>query len=240
MTTPTIIIEKALRLIGVIPGSQSVGADLIERGREILNDLLGEWGASNIFIPYQSLLTIDLLANQEVFTIGLDDSYDLNSAAIIDLLQVNIQIPNNSNVNYPCSIITEKMYYNMITRNIVGIPSYILLRSYPDFCELHFQTIPSVDCIVLLLCKQRLEQISVIQLNQNLDKIPFNAVRALKYAIAKELFFYFPFQKPESFDKDAQIIIDSYVGSNIGVDPYVKKDEIIRGNSWAGLFRGWY
>lgn len=228
MVTPVNIIERACRLARLAPEMQPVDSYKIQRGLEVLNDLIREWGNSENYIPLQTLVTLDLVTNQQTYTVGLDTestTYDLSTRPIINILECNILDPDSStNAYYKVEVMTELMYSNIFYRNSQGIPSWVLVRLYPDYTELRFQVPPFKNLTCEMLSKQQLQPISIENINVPIEGLPGFALRAMKYYVANELITIFGKQADDKFLKDYAEALDAYLSNNIGVDPYVKKD----------------
>lgn len=180
------IIVSGLRKIGLPPAQQPMPSSMTQRGLEILNDILDLWGGSRLFIPYQKLIFLPLLANQEAYTVGVcpttnPNLYDFNNEPIVNVLECNIQDPNSPGVDYPIMGITENMYSNIAYKLTTGIPTEYLLRRYEEYSELRFQSVPYANLTAKLLIKQTLSRVA---LTDDLSSIPRFYLLALKYKIA--------------------------------------------------------
>lgn len=182
------IITSALRRIGSIPEEQDVPSYMIQRGIEVMNDILDEWGAERIYIPYQSVLTLNLQTNQESYKIGNDPSFDLDTNEIMMVLQMNIFDPDAPGVAYPTlPPMTETVYANIPYRTATGIPVQYLLRNWtPDvnYSQLIFQPLPYKPLTAKIVCKQRLSRVS---LTSSLTQLPREWNMGLKYKLAINL-----------------------------------------------------
>lgn len=234
------IIDGALRYAKLTAELQPVDPYKVERGREIFNDVVSAWGASAMYIPLQSNLTLELAANQSRYVVGLDASYDLNTSPIIELMEVTIQDPDSDSIYYDVRIINEPMYANIIARTSTGIPSMVLLRRYQTFSELYFQAVPWKTFNCYLLSKQRLETVSPTQIDINYGIIPEFASEALKFKIAKRLMHVFGKNITAEFSRDHDLAVNAFAAANVTVDPYAKKDvRLSRGTGWT-VYPGGY
>lgn len=242
MTTPLNIIERACRLARLAAEQQPIDDYKIQRGLEVLNDMIREWGNSENYIPLQTLLTLDLVNNQQTYTVGLNTNsvtYDLNSAPIINILECNIIDQNNSNKGYyKVEVITELMYSNIFYRQTQSIPEWVLLRLYPNYTELRFQSVPYGGLTCEMLSKQQMQPVANTALSVPIDGLPGFANRAMKYYVARELMIIFGKEASPDFIQEYDRAIQAYLDNNIGVDPYVKHDVQLNGAARYGTYYG--
>lgn len=235
------IIVSGLRKIGLPPAQQPMPSGMIQRGLEILNDILDMWGGSRLFIPYQNLIFLPLVANQEMYTVGEFDPiitpglYDLNSKPIINVLECNIEDPNSPGVDYPIQAMTENMYANIAYKLTTGIPTEYLLRNYPDYCELRFQSVPYTNLTAKILVKDRLERVA---LTDDLSAIPRFYLLALKYKIAINAANVWGRPLTPEFKQEATEAMNVLAASVANIDYTVRRDEQI--NRKNVVFFNWW
>lgn len=233
--TTTSLISTALYRLGVVAIEQPVENSFIQRGLIALNDVIDEWGGSGIYIPYQSLLSVPLVYNQEAYTVGPDPSYSLNTSQIIELLEITIQDSQAPGVDYVVNAITEQMYRNIPYKLAQGIPRCILLRNVVDHSFLHFQPVPYAVMTASILCKQRLSEFLI---NQQMSTIPNHYLLALKYNLQNHLAQEFGKTLDQGFMMRLKEANENLLSSNFGVDWGTKKDEIL--NDMVNNYYSWY
>lgn len=231
------VISKAMRKIGKVPANQAVPGYLIDRGLELLNDILDEWGAARIKIPYQSELTLPLVNDKETYLIGNSPSYDLNTDQVIDVLELTIKMGEDANaVYYPTSFMTEAQYATTAYRAAQGTPNQYLLRNNVDYSEIRLQPVPSNFAqpqSAIILCKQRLQRVSQ---NQDLSQIPNHFILALQMQITLYAQDILGMPMPPEFVQRTQQKLDNLLASNFDIDLTAQVDEILYG----GLYDGYY
>ncbi len=220
------VITSSLRRIGSIPEEQDVPSYMIQRGLELMNDIIDEWGAQRIYIPYQSVLELALQTNQEAYTIGNDPSFDLEADEIMMVLQMNIFDANAPSVAYPTlPPMTETVYANIPYRAATGIPVQYLLRNWtPEkgYSELLFQPLPYKPLTAKIVCKQRLARVS---LTDNLVQIPREWIMGLKYKLAINLAQVYGKQLSPTFVQLCMDSIATLESSAIDIDYMTRRDE---------------
>jgi len=228
------IISGALRLAKLTAELQPADPYKTERGREVFNDVVSAWGASGLYIPLQAQLTFPMVTNQSVYTFGKSDSYSVNTSQVMELMEVTIQDPDSPSIIYFVNIINERMYANISYRATQNVPSLVLLRVYQTYSELIFQSLPFKVLNAILVCKQKLETVTPTQIDIDYGVIPDFAMEALKFKIAKRLMHMFGKTITNEFSRDHDIAEQTYLASNLTIDPYVRKDVTLSGRgAWA-------
>lgn len=220
------VITSALRRIGSLPEQQDVPSYMIQRGLEVMNDILDEWGAQRIYIPYQSVLELELQTGQESYTIGNDSSFDLDTDEIMMVLQMNIFDPASPNVAYPTlPPLTETVYANIPYRAATGIPVQYLLRNWtPEvgYSQLLFQPLPYKPLTAKIVCKQRLARVA---LTDNLVQIPREWIMGLKYKLAINLAQIYGKQLNTTFVQLCMDSISTLEANAVDIDYMTRRDE---------------
>lgn len=222
------IITSAARKIGAIPEEQDVPAYINQRGLEILNDIIDEWSAQRIYIPYQNIYNLTLNANQESYLIGEDASYDLNLPEIMMVLQMNIFDPAAPGVAYPTlPPMTETVYANIPYRTSTGIPTQYLLRNHtsnaaPPYSELLFQPLPYKELTAKIVVKARLDRLA---LTDGIGQLPREFLMGLKYKLAINLAQVYGKALTPQFTQLAMNAIDTLESSAVDIDYMTRRDE---------------
>lgn len=227
----TSVIVDALRYVGKIPIGQSVPSEVTALGLNVMNDVLAEWGASRIFIPYQSELDLPLVYNKEVYTVGPSPSYDLNTAQIIEILELNILDPASPGVFYGTEAFNEQQYFNLSYRASTAYPCVWLLRNHDDYSEIRFQPLPYKVLTAQMLVKQRLS--SVMQ-GQTLSEIPAHYLLALKLQIGLYMAYIIGYQVTPDYVASTKERVSKLLAANFSVDYSVRRDEFL--NRYSTMF----
>lgn len=158
-TVKTLIIE-ALRQSNVINYNASVNQDKIDVCVPIINDILIEWGIDISTVPYSSVFSIPLIANQFSYTFGNDPSFTVNTNPIIDIITLTFSDRDSGIVIYHPIKLTETYFANLNFGNITGIPQNYLLRIFEDYSEVILYPTPVDNTLdANFVVKQRINQI---------------------------------------------------------------------------------
>lgn len=223
MPTAAVLIESAARAARVIPEEQTMPGYIGQRGLEIFNDILGEFGGSHVTIPNQSIIDVPLVVGQEIYTSGNGAQYDIDDNQIIDIMDAWVTM---NQVRYPLVEINEKMYRNICYPQSQGIPAMYHLREFNVFSQIILQPIPSQVFTMTLVCKQRLSQVS---LTTDLSQIPAQWLLGLKFLIARDFIYYYALPQDPNFMNRVTEVYNNLMAEN-NVDVTVEKTEIITRN----------
>ncbi len=222
------VITSALRKIGAIPEEQDVPSYMIQRGLEMINDIIDEWSDSRIYIPYQDEVSLQLLTFQERYTIGPDPSFYLNDREIMMVLQMNIFDPDAPSVAYPTlPPMTETVYSNIPYRSSTGIPVQYLLRNHSaviDYSELIFQPLPYKPLTANIVCKKRLSRVG---LTDTLTQLPRQYTRGLKFKLSMDLADIYGKNLSPKFIANATDALAELEAMSIDIDYMTRRDEQI-------------
>lgn len=227
MSTDTVInvIANAYRYVGIVPENQPVPNSLLAQGVSIINDIIDDWGANRIYIPYTSLLTLPLTQGVETYTIGPSASYTLNSNQLMEILELNINDPSSNGVDFPCIPIDEYQYANIPYKLSQGIPISYLLRLKNGFTQIFFQPLPwHSGMTAKILAKQALSRVS---LNDTLTEIPEAMMSALKAEISFSAAAFSGKEVGAQIKEKLERRIKRFLAVNAPIDVSVKKDETI-------------
>jgi len=238
MTTMSVtsVIVSGMRKLGIVPEEQEVPPYMVQRGLELLNDILAEWGNDRIYIPYQSKLVVTLEANKGSYTFGNGDEFDVDTNQIISILEMTVQDPNSPGVDYPTiPPITEEMYAAIPYKKSTGLPCEFLLRNHVDYSELLCQPLPYKELTLTMICKQRLSQVAQTDL---LTEIPINYARPLKYKLAMDAAQIYGKNLSPGFMQLAIKSLEDLEAAAVDIDYTVRRDEQL--NQQNIVYFGWF
>lgn len=238
-TANELIVDAYLQT-GIIPQEDGgvVPSYLVSQGLTLLNDIITEWGGMTNYIPYQQVITFDLIANQESYTFGLGGGFDINTAPLLDIIEMTFFINNNppNNIKFSVLPINEFEYGNIVYTNINTYPSQYLLRVFPTYSEIKLQPRPQSTYPMTIVCKQRIQP---VELRQNLEGIfPQGFLLALKYRLILDIFDSNGIPAPASFvDKSTRAIANMKGNNKLNLS-VVQSETVNSGpnNVWWGIY----
>jgi len=154
-----------------------------------LNDMLNQFSASSIYIPFLKVLTFNIQPNQEIYSVSDIVPSDIHTDRILDLVFANFTV--NGNITYPLRILTKAQFFG-ITRvdNLVARPSFVFLDIQDLESFLRFYPIPDQQYPCELHLKQYMDNL-INQDSLSLFISPYYE-RFLKYALTRELKMFYP------------------------------------------------
>lgn len=191
------IILLAYRQTSIISPTEIPSAVQMSDGFNLLNDLISLFNASELYIPYQSIINFDMVAgnNKYIFSnetqpVGPNLPVPIVSNPIIELDFVNLTF---GNVIYPVRIISKAEFYNNIrVVGLPGIPVFCFLSPQPTMGTstiVEFYPFPVRTFDVQMKCKVALNYLTRFT---NVTNLPAFYFRFLRYALARELMSFYP------------------------------------------------
>jgi len=225
------LINDALLQTGMIPQENAnIPAYMTDQAFILLNDIILMWGSDQSLAPYAAELNFNFVANQERYTFGVGDQYDVNASPMIDISSFvyNIQTGGGAPLMYTVEAMTEVQYQNILYRGINAYPSQYLMRLYPEYTEVIVQPLPQLSFPVQIMVKSRLP---IVSLYQNLENLfPPGYLLCLKYQLMLDICDAFSFDIGASFIAKATAAIKQMRGNN-KMDIYSRKSERMRGST---------
>ena len=221
------LVIDAIYQSGLIPQeNQSIPAYMIAQGMTLLNDIILMWGSDTSLAPYQNEVRFNFVANQERYTFGIGDQYDVNTQPMIDITSFtyNVGPGSDSNLFFQCEQMNEPQYASILYRNVSTYPGQYLMRCFPEYTEIIVQPLPQDAYPVQLLLKARLP---TIQQYEDLEcKFPPGFLLNLKYQLMLDYMDAFGMEPSPAFILKAQTAFKSMQGNN-KIDLYSRKSETI-------------
>ncbi len=123
--TGTYVIRRALRLFGELGQGRQVDQPELADGLEVLNDLVSQWRANSLTIPYEAVSQYSLVSSQQTYSLGPGGDFDQARPTFIrgiGLVLLEPDIPTE----LPLALISAQ-YWPMVTQKTQQ-------STYPTFC----------------------------------------------------------------------------------------------------------
>lgn len=183
LATRNEIIEGAFRIVGALEKGQSLTAELLDQGIKALQLLVKSWSNKHLFLWSFDQSSFPTVSGQEVYTTsdlsGDDDLIiGLDKAWYVD-----------SNEDIPLEVISYSRYLDIYDKETnSGTPTAIAFKPTP---EPTFYIWPSPDAVYTI------KTLAVYPLKDfdaaaSSGDVPARFQRALKYALAEDLFDEYP------------------------------------------------
>jgi hypothetical protein len=196
------LIDSAYRLLG------EVGADEVVTGTEtsealyVLNELLDQFSAGGVYIPYNQQVTFNFTAGKGTYSFSDVVSADVTVSRIVGISYANyfVQVDSSQPISYPLYIINKSQYYNIVRLSTLKTrPGFVFLDRQITESFLTFYPIPDQP----YQCTMGLKlMIPSFALNQPITNVPPYAQRFLRYALTRELKSWYPSGKWSEQDEE--------------------------------------
>lgn len=208
LQTPNDVIRRGIALTGINPANEDMPATYLSDGLNILNDILDEWGGAGVYIPYHSSLSFSLTPGKARYTISETISADIQTSEII---QINTATLLSDGQAHVLEELSELQYSQMQTGSQPRCPRGLVLRNYPTFSELIFNSTPDQTYQLTLIVKQRLRE---VELFQQFDEVPAHYLRALTYQIALDFAAMYGASLSPLIENRAEKLVISLLATN--------------------------
>ena len=119
------LINRSLRLLGVLASGESASSSEATDGLNSLNDLIDSWSNENLLIPNKLREVFPIVVNQQSYTWGTGGNFNSARPQKIEnaIIQLNTQTPA---LEIPLKILTKDQYAGIILKGIIStFPLYI-------------------------------------------------------------------------------------------------------------------
>lgn len=182
MATARDIINRSLKLIGVLAQGETATADQLTDGLDALNDMLDSWSTQNLMIYQYTDEELTLAPSQSVYTMG--SGGDLDTTRPIEIVNM-IWRDNTDGLDLPIKIVPQAQYKyepNKDTENSVISTCYVNYKH--PLVELTFWPVPSTAEKVEITSYKPLTTYSALSTTVDL---PPGYLKALRFNLAIEL-----------------------------------------------------
>jgi len=184
MATPRDVINRALKLIGVLAQGETGTAAQLSDGLTTLNEMLESWSTENLMIHGETTENFDLVANQQTYSMG--PAGDFATVRPIEILNLTWRDNTVSPVlELPIEIIPQEQWkYEEVkeTNSIYPTKAYINY-TYPNL-TVNFWPMPSSARQVSITSNKQLTTYSSLSTAMSL---PLGYLKAFRYNLAEEL-----------------------------------------------------
>lgn len=232
LRTTNDLINNAFYMLGEFSPNRIPESRDVATGLYILNDMFDYYGTRGVRIPIFREITFTMTPGKGDYTVSnVNNSYDVNAERIIEIDFANVVY---NEVSYPVKPMTEAIVKNRVRwDNLESWPEIVWLDKEVLYSTLHFYPKPSLAFECIIKGKFMLDH---LELHDQLDEIPPNYNRFLRYALARELKEYYPSSNwSGTSEKEYQIMLSELMGS-AEVDVTLRPSGILL-NNYGGYIR---
>lgn len=181
------LIDSAYRFLGEVGEDEPVDGTMLSDGLYILNELVDQFSASQIYIGFNTQVSFNLTANKGTYSFSNIVSADVVSNRIVDINYANYFIQD---ISYPLDIINKSQYYNIVRiTNLQARPGFIFLDRQIQASFLTVYPIPDQTYPCTVGVKLMIDQFAA---NTVITNVPAYSQRFLRYALTRELKQWYP------------------------------------------------
>lgn len=238
-------IDGALRLIGVLAAGEEASPEEHADALDRLIGLIDSFNTNNLLVSYISQKTYapPVLGWKSNITIGLNPTLDYNEIAPIEVLTAFFR--DSSGIDSPLALMSIDQWSSQTNKAIVASPSSYFVQYGPDkHTEIQFDTIPSGNDVLHLMCRVPFVAASGIYLPTDNIEWDYGFERMLRYHLAIELApEYGVSVRPEvavvALTAMSDIKQSNYSPSALEVDIALRSSGGSSVNLIAGITSGW-
>jgi len=182
------VIIQALYLCGELAVGETPDAFMKTQGLYAVNDLLNQFTADSVYIPFQTDVTFTLTVGQSDYTLSDIVPADVDVNRVVDLTFANYSVQS---IVYPLKIINKATYRGVVRlNNLIARPGFVILNKQAEESIITFYPAPDQPYPVNLGLKLMINEIE--QQDLLTTSVPPYYERFLKYAIAREFTSIYP------------------------------------------------
>lgn len=138
------VVRRALRLFGKVGQGSPLGAQDLTDGLEVLNDLVSQWRATSLLIPYEAIAQYSLVPTQQAYTLGPGGDFDQPRPTFIRAIGL-VLLDQARPVELQLELVSAQMWPTVIIKTQ---PSTYPVCVYPQMAAplitLNFWPVPSL------------------------------------------------------------------------------------------------
>jgi hypothetical protein len=223
------IINKSLRLLGVLASGETTTADEAQDSLYSLNSIIDSFSANPQYYFCTQAEQFQLVGNKSTYTIGNDPATipaaDFVTPRPIRIVGAFVRI---NSVDTPLALITEQYWTNIASKATVGTPAKLLYRPNVPYGELIFYPTPNLAMDVFIKAEKMIGVYSSLTSTQYL---PPGYQRLLELSLAMELAPEYGSQVKPEIVANLRADLDSLIRTNIQPLPVNKTDNVPNTNT---------
>lgn len=223
------LINKSLRLLGVLASGETTTADEAQDSLYSLNSIIDSFSANPQYYFCTQAEQFVLMPNRNTYTIGNDpDTLDVpnfNTARPIRIVGAFVRI---NNVDTPLALITEQYWTNIRNKSDIGTPTKLLYRPNIPFGEILLYPTPNAAVPLIIKAERMIQRYDTLVSTQYL---PPGYQRLLELSLAMELAPEYGSQVKPEIIANLRADLDSLIRTNIQPLPVNKTDNVPNTNT---------
>jgi hypothetical protein len=228
--TAQTIINKSLRLLGVLASGETTTADEAQDSLYSLNSIIDSFSANPQYYFCTQAESFLLTNGQGTYTIGNDPDASPPANFVtnrpIRIVGAFVRI---SNVDTPLALITEQYWTNITNKSALGAPTKLLYRPNLPYGQILLYPAPNTSTYTLVIKAERMigEYATLV----STQYLPPGYQRLLELSLAMELAPEYGTQVKPEILANLRADLDSLIRTNIQPLPVNKTDNVPNTNT---------
>jgi hypothetical protein len=223
------LINKSLRLLGVLASGETTTADEAQDSLYSLNSIIDSFSANPQYYFCTQAEQFTLVNGQNTYTIGNDPGTSPPANFVttrpIRIVGAFVRV---SNVDTPLALITEQYYTNIANKAQTGTPQKLLYRPDTPYGRILLYPTPNAAVSLFIKAEKMIGQYATLVTTQYL---PPGYQRLLELSLAMELAPEYGSQVKPEIIANLRADLDSLIRTNIQPLPVNKTDNVPNTNT---------
>ncbi len=223
------IINKSLRLLGVLASGETTTAEEAQDSLYSLNSIIDSFAANPQYYFCTQAEQFSLLQGQNTYTIGNDpDAAPPANFVTTRPIRIVGAFVRISNVDTPLALITEQYWTNIVAKSATGTPTKLLYRPNVPYGQIVLYPTPSSAAQLVIKAERMIVKYATLISTQYL---PPGYQRLLELSLAMELAPEYGSQVKPEIVANLRADLDSLIRTNIQPLPVNKTDNVPNTNT---------
>lgn len=223
------IINKSLRLLGVLASGETTTADEAQDSLYSLNSIIDSFSANPQYYFCTQAEQFTLFVGQNTYTIGNDPDA---SPAANWVTQRPIRIVGAfvraNDVDTPLALITEQYWTNIAAKSTAGTPTKLLYRPNTPYGQVLVYPTPNAAISIFIKAEKMISRYATLV---SIQYLPPGYQRLLELSLAMELAPEYGSQVKPEILANLRADLDSLIRTNIQPLPVNKTDNVPNTNT---------
>ena len=223
------IINKSLRLLGVLASGETTTASEAEDSLYSLNSIIDSYSANPQYYFCTQAEQFTLFPNQNTYTIGNDpDASPAANWVTSRPIRIVGAFIRSNNVDNPMALITEQYWTTIANKSSTGVPTKLLYRPNVPYGQVLVYPTPANALSIFIRAERMISKYATLVSTQYL---PPGYQRLLELSLAMELAPEYGSQVKPEIIANLRADLDSLIRTNIQPLPVNKTDNLPNTNT---------
>lgn len=223
------LINKSLRLLGVLASGETTTADEAQDSLYSLNSIIDSFSANPQYYFCTQAESFLLLAGQNTYTIGNEpNTFPTADFFAVRPIRIVGAFTRVNNVDTPLGLMTEQYWTNITNKAVSGAPTKLLYRPNIPYGQIILYPTPTAGITLFIKAERMIQAYATLVSTQYL---PPGYQRLLELSLAMELAPEYGSQVKPEIIANLRADLDSLIRTNIQPLPVNKTDNVPNTNT---------